>query len=93
MSRIVINEDRCKGCGLCTLVCPYDLVHISERFNAKGYRPATQIDPEGQCVGCASCATMCPDVAIVVYRTPKGKRAGKARKEAVAVAAASPRRL
>ena len=85
MSRIVINEDRCKGCGLCTLVCPYDLVHISDRFNAKGYRPAMQIDPDGQCVGCASCATMCPDVAIVVFRTPKRKHTREAQGKAVAV--------
>jgi 2-oxoglutarate ferredoxin oxidoreductase subunit delta len=69
MSRIAINPDRCKGCGLCTLVCPHELVHIAERFNAKGYRPAELIDPEEKCIGCASCAMMCPDVAIVVYRT------------------------
>jgi 2-oxoglutarate ferredoxin oxidoreductase subunit delta len=68
MSRIVIDEDRCKGCGLCTLVCPHDLVRISERFNAKGYRPAELVDPEGACIGCANCATMCPDVGIRVYR-------------------------
>ncbi|MBN1934455.1 MAG: 4Fe-4S binding protein [Anaerolineae bacterium] len=73
MSRIVIDEDRCKGCGLCTQVCPYSLVRISNRFNAKGYRPAEQVDPEGQCVGCANCATMCPDVAITVYRTRRQK--------------------
>jgi 2-oxoglutarate ferredoxin oxidoreductase subunit delta len=74
MSRIVINQDRCKGCGLCTQVCPHDLVQMSESFNVKGYRPATFIDPEGQCVGCANCATMCPDVAIVVYRTPRRQK-------------------
>lgn len=79
MSRIVIDEDRCKGCALCTLVCPYDLVHIADRFNAKGYRPAAFVDPEGHCIACANCATMCPDVAIVVYRTP---RRGTARSEA-----------
>ena len=71
MSRAVIDEDRCKGCALCTLVCPYDLVHIADRFNAKGYRPSEFVDPQGRCIGCANCAVMCPDVAIVVYRTPR----------------------
>lgn len=74
MSRIGIDQDRCKGCGLCTQVCPYDLVHIANRFNARGYRPAEQSDPEGQCIGCSNCAMMCPEVAIIVYRTPKQSR-------------------
>lgn len=68
MSRIVIDEARCKGCGLCTQVCPYDLVHIAAYFNARGYRPAALDDPDARCTGCANCATMCPDVAITVYR-------------------------
>jgi 2-oxoglutarate ferredoxin oxidoreductase subunit delta len=71
MSRIVIDEVRCKGCGLCTLVCPYNLVRIAERFNDKGYRPAELADADGECIGCANCATMCPDVAITVYRSAK----------------------
>ena len=71
MSRIVIDEDQCKGCRLCTWVCPYDLVSISDRFNAKGYRSAELVDPDGRCTGCANCATMCPDVAITVYRTSR----------------------
>lgn len=69
MSHIVVDEDRCKGCGLCTTVCPYDLVQIADHFNAKGYRPAAQVDPKGECTGCAMCAMMCPDVAIAVYKT------------------------
>ena len=74
MSRIVIEQDRCKGCGLCTQVCPYDLVHIAQYFNVKGYRPAEQVDPDGKCTGCSNCAMMCPDVAIRVYRTSKKPR-------------------
>ena len=74
MSRIEIDQDRCKGCGLCTCGCPRDLVQMSEHYNAKGYRPAAFVDPEGRCIGCANCATMCPDVAIVVYRTNKQAR-------------------
>ena len=74
MSRIVIDQDRCKGCGLCTIACPHELVQIADRFNAKGYRPAAFVDPDGQCTGCANCASMCPDVAIIVYRTKKEKQ-------------------
>jgi 2-oxoglutarate ferredoxin oxidoreductase subunit delta len=84
MSKIIINEDQCKGCGLCTTVCPFDLIRIADRFNAKGYRPAEFMHSNGsvaddatsdaggvsqQCTGCANCAAMCPDVAIVVYRS------------------------
>ncbi len=83
MSRIVINEDRCKGCGLCTLVCPRDLVHTANRFNAKGYRPAEQIDPENKCTGCTNCAQMCPDIAITVYRTLRRKKTPVAQKAGV----------
>lgn len=65
---IVIDEDRCKGCELCTAVCPFDLVHIANHFNVKGYLPSTLVDPGGKCTGCTLCARMCPDVAITVYR-------------------------
>lgn len=69
MPRIVIDVERCKGCGLCTQVCPKgDLVQMSEEFNSKGYRTSKFVDPEKKCIGCAFCANMCPDVAITVYR-------------------------
>jgi 2-oxoglutarate ferredoxin oxidoreductase subunit delta len=68
MARIVINEDRCKGCELCTVVCPFDLVHMADHFNAKGYCPSIFVDLEGKCTGCTVCAMMCPDVVITVYR-------------------------
>ena len=67
--RIVVDETYCKGCELCTLVCPKDLIHMAmDRFTPKGYHPAELIDPGEDCTGCAICSTICPDAAITVYR-------------------------
>lgn len=68
---ITIDEDRCKGCELCTSVCPKNLIKMATYFSARGYKPATLVDPEQLCTGCILCATICPDVAITVYREAK----------------------
>jgi len=62
MAKIVIDEERCKGCELCLAACPKHIIVMSENFNKKGYHPAKQINPE-ECTGCAFCAMTCPDVA------------------------------
>lgn len=68
MAKITINEDLCKGCGLCTTVCPKNLLVLSkDKLNAKGYHPAQMTD-ESKCISCAFCATMCPDVVIEVRK-------------------------
>ncbi len=68
---ITIDDGRCKGCELCTSVCPKNLIQMATTFSARGYRPAVLVDPHGQCTGCLLCATICPDVAITVYREAK----------------------
>jgi 2-oxoglutarate ferredoxin oxidoreductase subunit delta len=71
---VVIDVDRCKGCGLCTNVCPVNILVLStEVYNAKGYHPVVVTDPEA-CIGCASCATICPDVVFTVYRLKREAR-------------------
>lgn len=66
---VVIDEDRCKGCELCTTVCPQEILHIStDHYNARGYRPVVLVDPGGKCTGCALCALICPDLVFKVYR-------------------------
>ena len=75
--RIIIDEDRCKGCELCITACPPGVIGLAHHFNAKGYRPAALLDPEHKCTGCALCAAMCPDACITVYRdipAPKVRR-------------------
>lgn len=79
MSRIEVLEERCKGCLLCTLVCPKKIVVQACHFNKQGYKPATVSDME-KCTGCTSCALICPDAAIRVYKPieadkPKRKEA------------------
>ena len=61
----LVNEDQCKGCGLCVAVCPKKVLEISNNVNTKGYFPAYQARPE-DCIFCARCCTMCPDVAITI---------------------------
>ncbi len=65
--RPVFNEDRCKGCQLCTTVCPVDIVHMSERINSRGYYTAEVTDPD-KCITCMKCARICPDVVIEILR-------------------------
>ena len=68
MNKIAINEDTCKGCGLCVDACPKNVIELDkEKLNAKGYNPAVCTDDES-CISCAFCATMCPDMAIEVYK-------------------------
>lgn len=69
MSRIIVDETYCKGCGLCVDACPEGIVELDQaRINAKGYHPAVLVD-EAKCTSCSSCATMCPDMAITVWRS------------------------
>ncbi len=67
MPYIVIDETRCKGCGLCTTGCPKNLVALSDSPNSLGYAMAVFSNPE-KCTGCTLCAQMCPDVAITVFK-------------------------
>ncbi|BFR50286.1 4Fe-4S dicluster domain-containing protein [Nitratidesulfovibrio sp. HK-II] len=78
MSRVVFLDERCKGCLLCTTVCPKGIIVQSSRFNRQGYKVAeVPADAMKDCTGCASCALICPDVAIRVIKSRKAKKAGK----------------
>ena len=67
-AKVTFNTDRCKGCELCTTVCPKQIVIMDmEHINRKGYHPASVSDME-QCIGCASCAKICPDSIITVEK-------------------------
>jgi len=67
---VVVDRERCKGCGLCIAFCPEDVLAYSTEYNRSGYNVVHMKEPE-RCIGCAFCAQTCPDVAIEVYREKK----------------------
>jgi len=61
------DGDVCKGCELCRVFCPRELIVMSSVINNKGYSPAS-IEKKDECTGCRSCALVCPDGAISIYK-------------------------
>ena len=62
---ITIDQVKCKGCELCVVACPFDLIDMAQEVNAKGYHFA-KLEREG-CTACMNCGVVCPDGVITVY--------------------------
>jgi 2-oxoglutarate ferredoxin oxidoreductase subunit delta len=74
LERIIIAEDRCKGCELCIQACaPQVLALDRSRVNALGYNPIRAVAIE-RCTSCALCARVCPDCVFTVYAPAKAVR-------------------
>ena len=67
MPKVIIDAQRCKGCGLCIAFCTRDNLRRSDGINARGAHP-TEVCDDDACTGCKMCVLMCPDVAIRIYR-------------------------
>ena len=66
VGKIIIETERCKGCGLCVAVCPKGCIEISTESNKNGFFPAQA--SEADCTGCAICGIICPEAIIAVFR-------------------------
>lgn len=66
-NRIRLDEELCKGCGLCRRVCPHQVFSAGERRNRAGYL-VPKISKALNCSGCLLCEITCPDLALMVEK-------------------------
>ena len=68
IAKVTFDTNRCKGCELCTTVCPKGIVVMDRSVrNPKGYHPAA-LSESSACIACGCCARICPDSVITVER-------------------------
>ena len=58
---ILIDTEKCKGCGLCVESCPPKCLELLPELNAYGIHPAHYMGT--QCTGCGICFYCCPSRA------------------------------
>lgn len=56
MSKITINEEKCKGCGLCQKSCPVNAI--------QGEAREKRVIDQEKCIKCGTCLASCPFKAI-----------------------------
>lgn len=53
---LVVDKEKCTGCGLCSTLCPVSAITNKEDGKA-------EVDPS-QCMECYACMNSCPQEAI-----------------------------
>jgi len=82
--KMVIDERRCKGCNLCTMVCPYRIFKPGKKPNKRGIL-VPELDRPERCANCrlqklygrtlcGMCQLTCPDQAFQWVEEKPGER-------------------
>ena len=65
---VVIDTERCKGCDLCVVACPANVLSLNPKeVNNKGYN-YVYVKNQDDCIGCANCGLVCPDGCLTIYK-------------------------
>lgn len=59
LQELSINQDWCKGCGVCVHFCPKKVLELNPKDKAVAVRSE-------DCICCMMCELRCPDLAIEV---------------------------
>lgn len=72
-SEIVIDGQRCRGCGYCVQFCPNSCLEMKgAKVSRQGYHQPVVVN-EDRCSQCGACVWMCPHWAIQVYSCLEGE--------------------
>jgi len=58
--KIIIDQERCVGCGVCAKVCPQRVLEVADK--------KMRVRDEKRCMGCFGCEDECPHGAVRVLR-------------------------
>ena len=58
MPKVVVDMDKCTGCGTCVDVCPSGVYEMGDG--------KTKVVAEDECIECLACQDQCPENAIEV---------------------------
>jgi NAD-dependent dihydropyrimidine dehydrogenase PreA subunit len=69
---VQIAAHLCKGCGLCVVACPPQVLAPSRFLNRQGYY-AIAYSGSG-CTGCGICFYVCPEPGAITVRVRKSEK-------------------
>ena len=65
MVKIVVDRDKCTGCGTCVDICPVGVFELDEEDKSNPVNA-------DECIECLACETECPSEAIQVITEEEG---------------------
>lgn len=69
MTTILVDQDLCTRCGICSVVCPVKIVDPADENTL----PVVQDNKAGTCIHCGHCEISCPSQALLLNYLPDEK--------------------
>ena len=73
LGKVILDRDRCTGCGLCAVECPTVALLISSSEESESFK---LIFKHGNCVACGLCVEICPEKCLHIERALELDRVG-----------------
>lgn len=69
MATILVDQDLCTRCGICSVVCPMSIVSPADENTL----PVVEDEKAGMCIRCGHCEVSCPSQALLLNYLPDEK--------------------
>jgi nitroreductase/NAD-dependent dihydropyrimidine dehydrogenase PreA subunit len=69
MATILVDQDLCTRCGICSSVCPMAIVSLADENTP----PLVKEEAAGRCIQCGHCEVSCPSQALLLNIRPDEK--------------------